>query len=184
MIFCVFIFIFSLEPTVREQPDENDFHRYYSIFFESTILKVLDHSYFQSSLARIRRHFDNGIWNDTLQLKIFRTWISVWTNYFLSKFPKMKIDESAWKIIHYNNPSLLFEEHWSKTFHLLLYASVPSNSVCLEVNSRPPYFSLQVKFWWGLMLFFGRFTAVEYSYDVFIFHETFVPVNGEHSSRH
>ena len=99
MIFCVFIFIFSLEPTVREQPDENDFHRYYSIFFESTILKVLDHSYVQSSLARIRRHFDNGIWNDTLQLKIFRTWISVWTNYFLSKFPKTKIDESAWKII-------------------------------------------------------------------------------------
>ena len=45
MIFCVFIFIFCLETTVREQLDENDFHHYYGNFFESTILKLLDHSF-------------------------------------------------------------------------------------------------------------------------------------------
>ena len=33
MKFCVLIFIFCLEPTVREQLDENDFRPYYGIFF-------------------------------------------------------------------------------------------------------------------------------------------------------
>ena len=42
MIFCVSIFIFRLEPTVREQLDGNDFRRCYRIFFESIILKLLD----------------------------------------------------------------------------------------------------------------------------------------------
>ena len=41
MIFCVSIFNFCLEPTVREQLDENDFCHYYGIFFESTIAKLL-----------------------------------------------------------------------------------------------------------------------------------------------
>ena len=31
MIFCVFIFIFCLEPTVREQLDEDDFRHYHDI---------------------------------------------------------------------------------------------------------------------------------------------------------
>ena len=44
MIFCVLIFIFCLEPTIREQLDENDFRHYYGIFLESTILKLLDRS--------------------------------------------------------------------------------------------------------------------------------------------
>ena len=61
MIFCVLIFIFSLEPTVREQLDENDFRHYYGNFFESTILKLPDHSYVQSSFATVTKHFDNGI---------------------------------------------------------------------------------------------------------------------------
>ena len=60
MIFCVVIFIFCLEPTVKEQLDENDFRHYYGIFFVSTILKLLDHSFVQSSFAAITRHFDNG----------------------------------------------------------------------------------------------------------------------------
>ena len=61
MIFCVLIFIFSLEPTVREQLDENDFRHYYDNFFECTILKLPDHSYVQSSFATVTKHFDNGI---------------------------------------------------------------------------------------------------------------------------
>ena len=100
MIFCVVIFIFCLEPTVRQQLDENDFRHHYGIFFESTILKLLDHSYVQSSFAKSRRHFGNEIWNIVLRLKILRTWISIGTHYFLSKFLETKIDESAWKIIY------------------------------------------------------------------------------------
>ena len=64
---------FFLEPTVTEQLDENDFLHYYGIFLESNILKLLDHSYVQGPFATITKHFDSGIWNDALQLKILRT---------------------------------------------------------------------------------------------------------------
>ena len=62
MILRAFIFIFCLEPTVSEQVDENDFRLYYGNFFESTILKLLEHSYVRSSFTNIKRYFDNGIW--------------------------------------------------------------------------------------------------------------------------
>ena len=42
MIFCVSIFIFCLERTVREELDENNFRHCYGIFSESTMLKLLD----------------------------------------------------------------------------------------------------------------------------------------------
>ena len=63
MIFCVSIFIFCLELTVREQLDEDDFRRYDRFFFYSTIPKLLDqlHNYAQSSFTTITRHFDSGI---------------------------------------------------------------------------------------------------------------------------
>ena len=69
-------------------------------FFESTIMKLTDHSYVRSSFATIRRHSDNGFRNDALQLKILRTLVRIGTNYFLSKFLETKIDESAWKILY------------------------------------------------------------------------------------
>ena len=62
MEFLVFISIFCLETTVRE----NNWLRTTSvtamvIVFESVILKVLDHSYVQSSFSTITRRLDNGI---------------------------------------------------------------------------------------------------------------------------
>ena len=52
--YSVFLFLFfCLEPTVREQMNENNF-RHYGNFFESTILRLHDHNYVQSSLAAIR----------------------------------------------------------------------------------------------------------------------------------
>ena len=70
--YSVFSFLFfCLEPTVRDQLHENDFRHYYGIFFESTILKLLDYSYVQISFATIKRHF--GIWDDALQMKILQT---------------------------------------------------------------------------------------------------------------
>ena len=61
MILRILILFFCLEPTVREQLDENDFRHDYCIFFESTILKILDHIYVQSSFATITGHFDKAI---------------------------------------------------------------------------------------------------------------------------
>ena len=68
--------------------------------FQSTIRKLLDDSYVQSSFPTIRTYFDNRIWNDAIQLNILRTWISIGTNYFLSKVLKMKIDKIARKIMY------------------------------------------------------------------------------------
>ena len=62
MIFWVFIFFSCLEPTVEKQLYENDFRHYYGDFFESTILKLPDHNYVQSSFATVSRYFDNSIW--------------------------------------------------------------------------------------------------------------------------
>ena len=88
----------------------------------------------QSSFATITRHLDNGIWNDTLQLKILRTWITIWTNFFLSKYFKKESAKVPGLIYHlHNNPSLLFEEHCAKTFHLLLIISEMS---CCNVLLR------------------------------------------------
>ena len=70
------------------------------VFFLSTILELLDHSYVESSFATISRLFNNGIWNDTFQFKILQTWISIGTNYFLSKFLETTIGKSAWKIVY------------------------------------------------------------------------------------
>ena len=71
MLFCVLIFIFSLEPTVKEQLDENDFRHYYGNYFGSTILKLPDHSYIESSFAAIMRHIDNSIWKTPYSLKFY-----------------------------------------------------------------------------------------------------------------
>ena len=61
MIFGLSIFLISLETTLKEKLDENHFRHYYGNFFESTILRVLDHSYVQSSYVTFTRHFDKGI---------------------------------------------------------------------------------------------------------------------------
>ena len=86
MIFCVSIFIFRLEPTLRQQLDENNLRRCYGIFFESTILKLLDQATFKVLSQQLQDTLTTAIWSDTLQLKILQTWITIWTNFFLSKY--------------------------------------------------------------------------------------------------
>ena len=78
--------------------DENDFRYCYgNFFFESSILKVLDHSYVQSSFSRIKWHIENSIVKDTLQLNDLRTWINIRAKSFIKT--SVNIDESAWKNI-------------------------------------------------------------------------------------
>ena len=81
MTFCVSFFVLCLEPTVREQLDESNFPHCYGIFWKYHSETTWS-SYVLSSSATIARHFENGIWNDTLQLKILRTRITIWTNFF------------------------------------------------------------------------------------------------------
>ena len=62
MVLRVFIFVFYLETTVRE----NNWMGTTSvavvvIFFEGAIPKVLDHNYVQSSFSTITGHLDKGI---------------------------------------------------------------------------------------------------------------------------
>ena len=118
MIFCVSSFILFLEATVREQLNGNDFGHCYDFFFRKYRPETAWSSYVQSSFAAITGHFENAIWNDTLPSKMLWTWITIWTNFFLSKYLSRKIDEGAWKIIIYR-----IAENCTKTFHLLLYAS-------------------------------------------------------------
>ena len=62
MIFCVFIFIFCLEPTVREQLDENDFCHCYVIFSKLPSWKYLIKpcsNFFRNNCKRLwQRHFE------------------------------------------------------------------------------------------------------------------------------
>ena len=84
MIFCVSIFIFRLEPTVREQLDENDFRRCYGIFFESTIVKLLDQASFKvfSQQYKTQRCLKRFIIVEDFTDMDF----TIWTNFFLRKY--------------------------------------------------------------------------------------------------
>ena len=172
MIFCVSILIFCLEPTVREELHEN---ATVMVFF----LKVPLRNYLIKPCS-----------------KFFR-----------------EDREDAWTYNHlHNNPSLLFEEHCTKTFHLLLYTSFTlkqtqfmnfkfcwSDNFChslfyfllidilciLDVIQSLQIFirTSKVLMRLNVVVFFARFTAPECPYHVFIFHETFVPVNCRSYSR-
>ena len=99
MIFCVSIFIFCLEPTVTEQLDGNDFRHYYDFFSKLP---------FWNYLMLCLKFFSNNykaLWQRHLKRYItvedFTDIITIWTNFFLSKYLSTKIGKSAWKIIIY-----------------------------------------------------------------------------------
>ena len=87
-------YIFCLEATVIKQLDENKARHYYGNFFKSTILKLLDHSYVQSSFRTNRRHFDNGIWKTPYSWRFYghgssQILILFWVNIFKRKSTKV-----------------------------------------------------------------------------------------------
>ena len=105
MIFCVFIFIFCLETTVREQLDESDFRHYYGNF-----LKVPFWNYLITAMFKVlsQQHL-----KDTSRMKILWRWVTIGANSFLNSIFKQK------SMSLQNYPSLLFEEHCSKTCQLI-----------------------------------------------------------------
>ena len=100
MIFCAFIFIFCLEPTVKKQPMTTT-----SVTIMVFFLKKPSWNYLITAMLKVLSQIlggtlNNGIWNDTFQLKILQAWISIGTNYFLSKFLETTFGKSAWKIVY------------------------------------------------------------------------------------
>ena len=69
-------------------------------------------------LATITKHFDNSIWKTQYSWRFYGEELIIsWVN-----FLKWKSTKVPGKLLTHN-PSLLFEENSTKTFHLLLYAS-------------------------------------------------------------
>ena len=127
----VFLFYFVLEPTVRKQLDENDSCHCYGIFFRKCHSETTWSSYVQISVATTTRHFENGIWIDILQLKISRIWITIWTNFFSSKYLQIKIGGGAWKMITYTiiracSSKNITPKHFTYYCMLLFLSNKPS----------------------------------------------------------
>ena len=115
--YSVSIFIFRLELTVREQLDENNFRRSYGIFFESTIWTYL--------IKPCSKFFRNNY--KTLWQRYLKRYITVEDFTEMDHHMKIPLNENRPRCLElydfHNNPSLLFEEHCTKTFHLLLIIS-------------------------------------------------------------
>ena len=72
MAFRVFIFIFCLETTVRENNWMGTTSATVTVFFfEGVIPKVLDHSYVQSSFSIITRHPYKSIWKTLYNCRFY-----------------------------------------------------------------------------------------------------------------
>ena len=85
-------------------------------------LKLLDHSYIQSSFSTNTRHIDNSILKDTLQFFMLWTWINMRAKSFIEtsvNVTERRIDEGARRKIVVQ--SMQLEEHCTKletTVHL------------------------------------------------------------------
>ena len=80
--------------TRLKRPKSLFMHNFSKVPFWNLLIR-----YVQSFFATSSRHFDNDIWNDTLQLKTLWTRITIWTNFFLEKISLKENCEGAWKII-------------------------------------------------------------------------------------
>ena len=81
---CLVLLILFRTNSKKGHLDENDFRHCDGNFFSKVAFwKLLGHSYVQIVPSQqLRRHTDNSIWRDTLQLYILRTWINMRTKSF------------------------------------------------------------------------------------------------------
>ena len=123
MIFCVFIFIFCLEPTEREQLDENDFRHYYGNFSEAPFWKYLITAMFKVLSKQLRGTLTTAF-ERHMTIKNFTDMDHHRCQLFFDLTSLNENRQKDLKNIHlHENLSLLMKEHWFKTFHLLLCAS-------------------------------------------------------------
>ena len=69
--------------------------------------------------------------NGYIQLKISRIWITIWTNFFSSKYLQIKIGEGAWKMITYTiiracSSKNITPKHFTYYCMLLFLSNKPS----------------------------------------------------------
>ena len=100
MIFCVFIFIFCLEPTEREQLDENDFRHYYGNFSEAPFWKYLITAMFKVLSKQLRGTLTTAF-ERHMTVKNFTDMDHHRCQLFLDLTSLKKIDKSTWKIFIY-----------------------------------------------------------------------------------
>ena len=77
--------------TRLKRPKSLFMHNFSKVPFWNLLIR-----YVQSYFATSSRHFDNDIWNDTLQLKTLWTRITIWTNFFLEK---ISLKENWWRCL-------------------------------------------------------------------------------------
>ena len=131
MAFCVFIFIFLFKNNViRKQLDENDFRLCYVFFPESIILKVLDHSYVQSSLSTIMRQLDNSIWKTPYNWIFYGHWCQAGTKTFNLLFYASLSVKQAWFLNLTNVDPLIFATIFLPFYLLILYLEVYPVPLC------------------------------------------------------
>ena len=201
MIFHSFIFIFCLEPTVKESNWMGTTFATVMIIFSkvpfwkyliTVIFKVLSQQIRGTLTTAFERH---------LTAENFHTWIKRGAISLLSKYLETTIDEGSWKIIIYTkiracslkntaprhltyycisqiNLVLNLTLFWSYNFHHNLFNFLLFDILCILKFIRSTFLIRISKI---LMRLNGilRFTAPNCSYHVFIFHKTFVPINGE-----
>ena len=114
MIFC-FNFYFSFRTTSKRTARWKRFPSLlWYFFFESTILKLPDQAMFKMLLQQLQNTLTTAFDAINYSLRFYRhgsphELIFPWVNVFKRKSAKL--------------PGRTFEEHWTNTFHLLLYAS-------------------------------------------------------------
>ena len=107
MIFCVSIFIFCLEPTVRKQLDENDFRHCYVIFWE-----VLFWNYLIKPCSKFFRNNYKTLWQQYLKRYITVenfTDMGHHSNWFFLEYISLNKNWLNYLDLH-NNPILVFED--------------------------------------------------------------------------
>ena len=124
LFFFIFLFLFLFRNNViRDQLDVNDFSCCYVFLPESTIPKVLDHSYVQISLSTITSQLDNSIWK------------TPYTEYFMDIGVKLALSHLTYYcMLPFSQTSLVFK--FNLLFDWMIFATIylPFNLLILYLE--------------------------------------------------
>ena len=123
---CFHFLFFCLEATVKKNTWMRTISVTVMVIISKVLLwKLLDFSYVQSYLSAITRYIDNDIWKILYSGRFYgdgSTYMLIlsWVNIMKWKWANVRR-----KLSVAQNPCLFLEEHCTRTFHLLLYCSLP-----------------------------------------------------------